>query len=348
MLSSFADFATIIDNINNFRVAVIGDYCLDNYYFIDSKLDYSSDYTDLCTYCTSSVKKTLGGAGNVAKNLSALGVSVYPIGFIGNDGAGYDLHNEIVRLGMDSAGLIKADLLATNTYHRFIRDEATTINEVLVLNRRKLGDEIIKQLQQSCENIIPNVDAVIIVEQFSKTQGQSVMESIRGYVQSLALRNEEIFFIADTKYSIHKYMGMYVKCNHHELQESVLGILKDNKTVISDFDVPQIKHCISLLDKNVALFITVGENGTLFYQNGSLKHIKTRIATPPIDTCGAGDSATVGITIGMLLGFEPTKAAIIGNMIASITIRQLNGTGEPCLTSLMTEITKHSQTVNAL
>jgi len=347
MLFTTADLAEIKKNIINMRIAVVGDYCLDNYYFVESKLDYNSDYTDLSTYCASIVKSAPGGAGNVAKNLSALGVSVYPIGLIGNDGAGFDLCNKIDKLGMDLTGLIKVDALTTNSYHRFIRDD-TAINEVLVTSKKRIRDDLVKQLMQSCANIISQVDAVIIVEQFSDIQGESIIELIREYLQHLATNNRETIFIVDTKRNAHKYTNMYVKCNHYELQESTLDIIIEDKARSSDFDISQIKHCISILNTNSALFITVGKNGILFFHNGILRHIKTNAAIQPFDTCGAGDSATVGITIGILLGFEPAKAAILGNIVAGITIQQLNCTGEPDIDSLMTEITHHSSQVNTL
>ena len=47
----------------------------------------------------------------------------------------------------------------------------------------------------------------------------------------------------------------------------------------------------------------------------------------PIDTVGAGDSATAGIAATLLAGGSEREAAEVGNLDASITIRQLGATG---------------------
>ena len=46
-----------------------------------------------------------------------------------------------------------------------------------------------------------------------------------------------------------------------------------------------------------------------------------------IDPTGAGDSATAGVVLGLCAGAELPEAALIGNLVASITIRQIATTG---------------------
>ena len=47
----------------------------------------------------------------------------------------------------------------------------------------------------------------------------------------------------------------------------------------------------------------------------------------PVDIVGAGDSATSGFFLSMLSGATPVEAAEVGNLVASITVRQLGTTG---------------------
>ena len=47
----------------------------------------------------------------------------------------------------------------------------------------------------------------------------------------------------------------------------------------------------------------------------------------PVDTVGAGDSATAGIVAATLAGADELEAAAIGNLVASITVQQLGATG---------------------
>ena len=47
----------------------------------------------------------------------------------------------------------------------------------------------------------------------------------------------------------------------------------------------------------------------------------------PVDVCGAGDSCSAGITCGMVAGLTHEQAAAFGNLVASITVRQIGTTG---------------------
>ena len=47
----------------------------------------------------------------------------------------------------------------------------------------------------------------------------------------------------------------------------------------------------------------------------------------PTDPTGAGDSATAGAVLALAAGAELPEAALIGNLVASITVQQLATTG---------------------
>jgi sugar/nucleoside kinase (ribokinase family) len=47
----------------------------------------------------------------------------------------------------------------------------------------------------------------------------------------------------------------------------------------------------------------------------------------PIDPTGAGDSASAGAVLGLCAGAELPEAALLGNLVASITVQQIATTG---------------------
>ncbi len=47
----------------------------------------------------------------------------------------------------------------------------------------------------------------------------------------------------------------------------------------------------------------------------------------PIDPTGAGDSVTAGAVLALAAGARLDEAALVGNLVASITIQQLATTG---------------------
>jgi len=47
----------------------------------------------------------------------------------------------------------------------------------------------------------------------------------------------------------------------------------------------------------------------------------------PTDPTGAGDSATAGAVLALCAGATPPEAALVANLVASITVQQLAKTG---------------------
>src|SRR5690349_9704521 len=74
------------------RVAVIGDFSLDRYLEIDSARVENSIETGLPVHNVINVRAQPGSAGTILNNLAALGAgTIYPVGFCGNDGEGFEL-----------------------------------------------------------------------------------------------------------------------------------------------------------------------------------------------------------------------------------------------------------------
>lgn len=64
----------IISDIRSVKIAIVGDFCLDAYWFIDESLSEISLETGRATTPIKEQRYSLGGAGNVANNITAMGV----------------------------------------------------------------------------------------------------------------------------------------------------------------------------------------------------------------------------------------------------------------------------------
>lgn len=128
-------------NLSNMSVAIIGDYFLDKFVYIDTSRTSKSLYVNDPVYHVTDVKKCAGAAGTVAKNLSNLGIGhIYAIGFVGNDGNGIDLRNSLVKLGIDCNGLVTTDACITPTYTMVLHqgeNEQKEVCEYDCLNNRE-------------------------------------------------------------------------------------------------------------------------------------------------------------------------------------------------------------------
>ena len=108
----------LLERIRRARVGVIGDFCLDVYWSLDPSAAEVSMETGLTTRAVREQRHSPGGAGNVAANLSALGVgSVRAFGVVGDDPYGGEMRRLLEGLGVDCAPLlVQADGWQTCTY----------------------------------------------------------------------------------------------------------------------------------------------------------------------------------------------------------------------------------------
>ena len=75
------------------------------------------------------------------------------------------------------------------------------------------------------------------------------------------------------------------------------------------------------------VFVTLGEDGLLVIDDDGCRHLPGIRLPGPVDTVGAGDSVTAGIVSALAAGAILDEAGLVGNLVASITVRQLGVTG---------------------
>jgi bifunctional ADP-heptose synthase (sugar kinase/adenylyltransferase) len=71
------------------------------------------------------------------------------------------------------------------------------------------------------------------------------------------------------------------------------------------------------------ILITRGEEGmSLFNRDGSVQTVPAFNRTDVFDVTGAGDTVVAALTLALIAGASPLEAAILGNVAASLVIRQ--------------------------
>lgn len=75
------------------------------------------------------------------------------------------------------------------------------------------------------------------------------------------------------------------------------------------------------------MLITRGEQGmSLFDPAGNEQHIPAFNRTKVFDVTGAGDTVVAALTLGLAAGASFWEAAVLGNLAASIVVRQFGTT----------------------
>ena len=92
-----ADLISLVQALSGARVLCIGDVMLDHYVY--GRVERVSPEAPIPVLHVEREQRTLGGAGNVLRNLHALGVEACFISVTGNDPAGRDISRLIGGLG---------------------------------------------------------------------------------------------------------------------------------------------------------------------------------------------------------------------------------------------------------
>lgn len=318
-----ADLERILDKAKKLKIMVVGDYFLDHYLFIDPVKDELSVETGKTAYQVVQTRSTPGAAGTVVNNLIALGVrEIIAVGVIGLDGYGYQLSRLLEEQGVDVSNLVKCAMRVTPTYIKPMREQEQGYEE---LNRLDLKNwsptpvELEEQIIATLKAQAASLDAIIVADQVEQDNCGVITQRVRTSLAELGKEYPELIIFADSRKNIGKFAKVIIKPNEFEGGRA-LGI-------ISATESPE-EVLRSLFQRSQrSVFLTCGERGQWVYDGESIAHVPAFKVEGPIDIVGAGDSTSAGIVIALASGATPEKAALLGNLVASITITKLGTTG---------------------
>jgi bifunctional ADP-heptose synthase (sugar kinase/adenylyltransferase) len=309
------------------RVAVLGDFFLDKYLEIDPQLAEPSLETGRTAHQVIEVRRAPGAAGTVVNNLAALGAGeLHALGAVGDDGEGYDLCQGLHRLNCSTQGLLRCPELMTPTYLKprdfGVPGLAGEHSRYDTKNRRPMPASIGDQLAQALTSLLPRLDALIIMDQVELPDCGVVTARMRKLLSDVAVQFPHVLFWADSRRHIRQFKHIVIKPNQFEAVGRTSPLPGDEVGEL------ELNEAISRLraETGCPVFVTCGERGMLV-SDPVVTHVPTVFARGSIDPTGAGDSATAGTVLALTSSATPAQAALVGNLVASVTVRQLGTTG---------------------
>ena len=317
----------LIDRFASRRIVVIGDFFLDKYLEVDHDLDEPSFETGLNANQVVAIRRFAGAAGTVVNNLAALGCkTLHAIGAVGNDGEAHDLRGCLKNIGCSTDGLLTSGEIMTPTYlkPRDMRDPSLTGEHERydTKNRLPTPHALIDDVLKAFDRILSQVDAVIVVDQVVDDDCGIITTSMREALAERAAQNPHVLFWADSRNHVHDFRHMIIKPNQFEAVHHVNPLPEER------IEIDRLRAAIPVLKAktHVPVCVTLGERG-MFVSDPELTHVPGVKVPGPIDPTGAGDSATAGAVIALASGASLAEAALVGNLVASITVQQLATTG---------------------
>lgn len=303
------NYKDLFDKFNGLRILVIGDVMLDAY--VMGKVNRISPEAPVPIVSLENEDARIGGAGNVALNLLALGAKPIICGVIGEDSSGDKLLNLFKKNGISTDGLVKSMARKTTVKTRVISNKQQLLRIDSESTFPLLESEEIK-LNNTIQNIINQGIDGIIFEDYNKG---ILTDSVIQNTIKIA-KEKDIPTAVDPK----KENFLSYKCV--SLFKPNLKELKEGLNLNFDFNSNKelFEKGIELLEEklqNEISFITLSENG-VFIKNQTEKYYVPAHMRSISDVSGAGDTVIAVATLCLISGASTKQIAEISNLAGGL------------------------------
>lgn len=300
-----ADIDKLFQAFASIKVGVIGDVMLDTYWW--GHVDRISPEAPVPIVALDKKEHRIGGAGNVALNLVALGAKASVLSVIGNDDDGLLLRKLFREHAIDESRLLQSAARITTNKSRIIsRNQQMMRLDAEITSDLSSTDEdqLLSKVKDYIEKEKP---AVIIFEDYNKGV---LTETVIREVIALCRRNGVLTTVDPKRKNFFEYIGVNIfKPNLKEVKDGLNLLISDiNTETLQEIHKQlhdQLQHEIS--------FITLSEKGVFYQQQQNAKIIPSHLRNIA-DVSGAGDTV---IAVASLL-YAATKDVQLMAEVANI------------------------------
>jgi len=314
-------------DFSNATILCLGDLMLDRFaYCASERISPEAPVPVLLLQRTESM---LGGVGNVARNIVALGGRAVLIGLLGHDAAGA----EVAALVKATPGLVDAHVASarrpTICKTRYIAGH----QQIVRVDEEKLHDldrEEEAGLIAAVEHALPEVDAVILSDYAKGTLGPRVVATAIARARALGVP----VYVDPKSDDFARYRGATcIAPNQKELAAAArmpagtdAEIIAAATKVMRDADAD-------------AILATRSEKGMVLVEASGAVHIESARAREVFDVSGAGDTVIAVLALACASGHPLPQAMHLANTAAGIAVSKL-GTATVELDELMLELSR--------
>lgn len=300
----------VVERFSSLRLLVVGDVMIDEYFWGD--VDRVNPEAPVPVVRVKSESTALGGAGNVLRNIAALGVNGVLCSIVGNDYAGDQVTSLVSDLGFDPNTLIRVDDRLTTQKTR-----VGARSQQMLRFDRETDLPIDRQLETAMlalvDSSLDKADGVIL-EDYGK--GVLTPFLVRGLIKRAKTRGLGVS--VDPKFEINMYKGAsFIKPNLREVEALAGFPLKDRADLVK---------AVFRIRKRVGgspVIVTRGAEGMTVFEEMEDGLDVPAARSEVFDVQGAGDTSIVALTLARLAGANLVEAAVIANAAASVVVGKL-------------------------
>jgi D-beta-D-heptose 7-phosphate kinase/D-beta-D-heptose 1-phosphate adenosyltransferase len=318
-MTSQKKLLSVIDSFAGVPILVIGDLILDHYVW--GKVSRISPEAPVVVVQVTKEEKRLGGAGNVAHNLAALGARALMCGVIGEDDGGKDVTRMLAGLNIDAQGVVVEPLRRTTVKTRVIAHAQQVVRvdrEVTCALELSASDALTRHIAGTA----PQMRGIIVSDYAKGVICPSVFAPLEHCYSQGILGFGKIPLLIDPKapnFSVYS-RATVIKPNRSEAEEACF------------MEIPDRSHAIEAGEKLLKkwncemVLMTLGEDGMVLVSD--IKNIDSALeidtmAREVYDVSGAGDTVSAVFTLALAVGAHPQDAAQLANYAAGIVVSEI-------------------------
>ena len=323
-----ATLAALVARFAGRRVAVLGDCMLDRYLW--GSVERISPEAPVPVVEIERESYTLGGAGNVAANLRALGAEPLLLGVVGEDDEGRRLREAFAARGLDVSGVV-TDASRPTTVKTRIVAHAQQVVRADRESRADLSGPALARLLEIVERELPGCEGLVVSDYGKGVIHPGTLAPALG----AARRAGQAVSVDPKESHIESYRGVSILTpNQHEA-----GWMQGRR-VTDEASLMEVGWGLQQRLDAAAVLVTRGAAGmSLFERGGRYTHLPT-VAREVYDVTGAGDTVVSVVALALAAGADFPAACLLANHAAGIVIREVGTatcTREQLLASLAGE-----------
>ncbi|MFN3471097.1 MAG: bifunctional heptose 7-phosphate kinase/heptose 1-phosphate adenyltransferase [Aquificaceae bacterium] len=290
------DILNILEEFKRLKILVVGDIILDRYIF--GKVERISPEAPVPVVEVQREEFRLGGAGNVAHNLSSLGVKTYLLGVLGQDYGRHIIRGLLKEAGIED--LTVEDPQRPTTEKARIVAMSQQLLRVDSESRRIVEGKVLDGLMERLEL---DVDGIVVSDYAKGVIGKGVMDRIK---------EKRVFFAVDPRpQNKHLYLGASLMTPNE----------KEARSMTYEESLQSLGWRLKRELNLGTLVITLGPKGMALFDK-EYKVFPAR-AKQVYDVSGAGDTVVAVLTACALMGLDWDKACELANLCAGIVVGKL-------------------------
>ncbi len=303
-----AELLNRLDTLAGKRVLVIGDVMLDTYLVGDAQR--ISPEAPVPVVKIEEERHLLGGAGNVARNIAALGGEASLIALCGYDADGERLHGMLREAGVtphlvrckERPTTIKIRILARN--QQMIRLDKEDNSPV----SREAG----REMREVLAALVPEFDVVVVSD-----YGKGIVDAmLLADIRRASPQGEKLKILVDPKpQNTPFYHGAYLLTPNTKETSEASHMPADGKEQI----LAAGRALRGELNAEHVLTTLGAEGMALFGREKEVWHVATS-ARQVFDVTGAGDTVIATTALALAAGFPLLSACVLANYAAGVVV----------------------------